>query len=165
MKHLKQVLVMEKDIRKKILHKRLKKLETIYSFNEPILIKLVEREIYAEIKNGLQSFDVFTFCSKNAKPDTFKKFYDARFELMLQGQLIILKREDIDTFLDLGFGVDRSLKGGLICITYQIEKKPFDKSDKKLMGNDKYWIDSWIKIYNEYIEFYLPTIYKQLLTN
>jgi hypothetical protein len=152
-----------KNTRLKAIHSRLKRLENLNSFNSPCLVKHKEREIYRDIQGGVTSFDVFTYVSLRAKNQTFVDFYDARLELMLQGQLIIVKKKDIEKFFALTYDIDQTLKGGLICVTYQVEKKPFDKV--KISKPDPYWIDSWIEIYNDYIDNYLPTIYKQLLTS
>lgn len=126
----------------------------------------MEREIYRDIQNGMISFDVFTYCTKKTKDSTFKRFYDARLELMLQGQLIIIKREDLNSYLDINYGIPYNYKGSLICITYQCEKKPYDKEKRyKSTLLEPEWSESWIKIYNDYITEYLPKIYRQLLTS
>lgn len=110
-----------------------------------------EKTIYNQIKDGLQSFRLKDVMRSKSSD----KAYRARFELCMQGQLIIVKGKDVDLY---SISKLKHAPNDLIAITYQSIKIPTERNRKDPNGIT--WKDIWVDTYNEWVQNYSKSVWE-----
>lgn len=144
-----------------LLHKKLSMLDEITHWGEPVLITKYEKELYRDIKNGKRFFYLHEYENRSNRD----ALHNARCELLLQGQIIVLLGKDVQAFGHKGETFDKRYENKLVNISYQYWKHAYLKQfnthvDK--VNNDKKWIPLWVDTYNNYLSDYLIKVWDHI---
>lgn len=110
-----------------------------------------EKAIYSKIKNGLESFRLKDIMRSKSSD----KAYRARFELCMQGQLIIVKGCDVAKY---SLSALKYAPHELIAITYQHIRTTVERNKKDPKGVT--WQDIWVEHYNDWVRDYSAQIWE-----
>ena len=131
--------------------------KTLNSFPTVVLKNKFEREIYELISVGKKEYFYLEDLSK--KLSDRPKYFEARRQLLIQGQIISMFPKDI------GFEIFKHptdiREKKIINLTWQGIREPLFIKDGKQMNENmfkNYWQPVWLDTYNNYIEYYLPKI-------
>lgn len=129
--------------------------ELINHFSEPcITSSRCENAIYSDIiKNKIVSFRKLDYAGLYSHD----AFYRARYYLISQAQIIVVKGVDYELY---SLGKHGNYKPNeLICITFQSDKLPFEKKYPQVFYKDEYKA-LWIDTYNNWCTDYAPKIWE-----